>query len=283
VAVVRVGQAGRVDRVAVNGSKYQQHINLWSIVISKEEHTNETRVAIVTGASRGIGKSIATRLAQDGFFVAMIARNEEALSQVQSEIESCGGQSSVHACDLKDCDAFSSTIESIAQEHGRLDVLVNNAGMTKDGLMLRMSLEDFDSVIHVNLRAVFAGCKAAARPMMKGRWGRMINITSVTGLSGNAGQANYAAAKAGIVGLTKTIAKEFGSKGITANAIAPGYIETDMTATLSDEIRKDVEKIVPLRRYGQTKEIAAAVSYLASDEAGYVTGQVLVVDGGLTC
>ena len=155
--------------------------------------------------------------------------------------------------------------------------------MTKDGLMLRMSMDDFDAVLNVNLRAVFAGCKAATRPMMKGRWGRIINITSVTGLSGNAGQANYAAAKAGIVGLTKTIAKEFGSKGITANAIAPGYIETDMTVALGDEVRKGVENMVPLRRYGQSKEIAAAVSYMASEDAGYVTGQVLVVDGGLTC
>tara|TARA_B100000959_G_scaffold269564_1_gene315476 strand:- start:1186 stop:1668 length:483 start_codon:yes stop_codon:yes gene_type:complete len=160
---------------------------------------------------------------------------------------------------------------------------VNNAGMTKDGLMLRMSLEDFDEVTNVNLRAVFAGSKAAARPMMKGRWGRIINITSVTGLSGNAGQANYAAAKAGVVGLTKTIAKEFGSKGITANAIAPGYIETDMTASLGEEIQKGVEKMVPLRRYGQSSEIASAVSFLASEDAGYVTGQVIVVDGGLTC
>ena len=213
----------------------------------------------------------------------MIARDEEALSKVQAEIESDGGQSSIHACDLSDPGAFTATIEAIAQQHGRLDALVNNAGMTRDGLILRMSIEDFDAVMNVNLRAVFAGCKAAARPMMKGRWGRMINITSVSGLNGNAGQANYAAAKAGIVGLTKTIAKEFGSKGITANAIAPGYIETDMTAILGEEIRKGVEKMVPLRRYGQTEEIAAAVSYLASEDAGYVTGQVLVVDGGLTC
>lgn len=241
------------------------------------------RVAIVTGANRGIGKAIALRLAGDGFVVAMIARNGDALSKVQTEIEASGGQTSAHICDLADCESFISTIEEIVEQYDRLDVIVNNAGMTKDGLMLRMSLDDFDDVINVNLRAVFAGCKAAARPMMKGRWGRVINITSVTGLSGNAGQANYAAAKAGLVGLTKTIAKEFGSKGITANAIAPGYIETGMTASLGEEIRKGVEKMVPLRRYGQSEEIAAAVSYLASEGAGYVTGQVLVVDGGLTC
>ncbi len=240
-------------------------------------------MAIVTGANRGIGKAIATRLASDGFTVAMIARNSDALAKVEQEISDAGGQASSHICDLADCEGFASTIESIVEQYGRLDVLVNNAGMTKDGLMLRMSLEDFDAVVNVNLRAVFAGCKAAARPMMKGRWGRIINITSVTGISGNAGQANYASAKAGIVGLTKTIAKEFGSKAITANAIAPGYIETDMTASLGEEIRKGVEKMVPLRRYGQSEEIAGAVSYLASEDAGYVTGQVLIVDGGLTC
>jgi len=252
------------------------------MTITKEEHNYE-RVAIVTGASKGIGRAIAARLAADGFAVALIARNGDALLEVQTEIESNGGQSSVHVCDLSDCAAYETTIESIVDQYSRLDVLVNNAGMTKDGLMLRMSLEDFDEVININLRAVFAGSKAAARPMMKGRWGRIINITSVTGLNGNAGQANYAAAKAGVVGLTKTIAKEFASKGITSNAIAPGYIETDMTASLGEEIRKGVEKMVPLRRYGQSEEIAAAVSYLASEDAGYVTGQVLVVDGGLTC
>ncbi len=237
----------------------------------------------MTGASRGIGQAIATRLASDGFHVALIARNEESLELVKSDIESNGGCASVHVCDLANADEFTSTIDAIVEQYNRLDVLVNNAGMTKDGLMLRMSNEDFDDVINVNLRAVFTGCKAAARPMMKGRWGRMINITSVTGLCGNAGQANYAAAKAGIVGLTKTIAKEFGSKGITANAIAPGYIETDMTAALGEEFKKGVEKMVPLRRYGQPEEIASAVSFLASEGGGYVTGQVLIVDGGLTC
>tara|TARA_B100000579_G_C22600293_1_gene742356 strand:- start:34 stop:780 length:747 start_codon:yes stop_codon:yes gene_type:complete len=243
----------------------------------------EQRVAIVTGASRGIGKAIAKRLASDGCKVALIARNQEALNEVKGEIEQDGGFASTHVCDLADCNEFADTIQVIADENDRLDVLVNNAGMTRDGLLLRMSEEDFDAVIDINLKATFIGCKTAARPMMKGRFGRMINITSVTGISGNAGQANYAAAKAGLVGLTKTIAKEFGSKGITANAIAPGYIETDMTAVLGDDIKKGVEQMVPLRRYGQPEEIASAVSFLASDDGGYVTGQVLVVDGGLTC
>ncbi len=237
----------------------------------------------MTGANRGIGRAIALRLAQDGFTLALIARNADALAQVQTEITNAGGTASTHICDLANTASYTSAIESIVEQYGRLDVLVNNAGMTRDGLMLRMSEEDFDDVITVNLKAVFAGCKAAARPMMRGRFGRMINITSVTGLCGNAGQANYAAAKAGLVGLTKTIAKEFGSKGITANAIAPGFIETDMTAVLGEEIRKGVESSVPLRRYGQPEEIAAAVSFLASEGGGYVTGQVLVVDGGLTC
>ena len=223
------------------------------------------------------------KLASDGFILALIARNKEALEEVQAEIEGNGGQASSHVCDLGDFSLFAATIESIAEQYGRLDVLVNNAGMTRDGLLLRMSEEDFDSVIDVNLKATFIGCKTAARPMMRGRWGRMINLTSVTGLNGNAGQANYAAAKAGIVGLTKTIAKEFGSKGITANAIAPGFIETDMTAVLSEDIRNGVEASVPLRRYGQPEEIASAVSFLASEGGGYMMGQVLVVDGGLTC
>ncbi|HIN09777.1 MAG TPA: 3-oxoacyl-[acyl-carrier-protein] reductase [Phycisphaerales bacterium] len=251
--------------------------------MSIETNQNKTRVAIVTGASRGIGRAISIRLARDGCIVALIARNADTLAEVQSEIEKAGGSASCHVCDLEDSTAFVSTIDGIIEQFGRVDVLVNNAGMTRDGLMLRMTDEDFDRVIDVNLKAAFAGCRTVARPMMKGRWGRMINITSVTGLSGNAGQANYAAAKAGLIGLTKTIAKEFGSKGITANAIAPGYIETDMTARLGDDIRKMVEGNLPLRRYGQPEEIAAAVSFLASEDAGYITGQVLVVDGGLTC
>jgi 3-oxoacyl-[acyl-carrier protein] reductase len=243
----------------------------------------ESRVAIVTGANRGIGRAIALQLASDGFKIAMIARNEDTLLEVQREIETSGGQACTYVCDLSKTDSFSETIEKIIQEQGRLDVLVNNAGMTRDGLLLRMSDDDFEDVLNVNLKAAFVGCRSAARQMMRGRWGRIINITSVAGVSGNAGQANYASSKAGLIGLTKTIAKELGAKGITANAIAPGFIETDMTAVLGEDIKKGVESSVPLRRYGQPEEIAAAASFLASDGGGYVTGQVLVVDGGLTC
>lgn len=254
-----------------------------TLSISSTKNKNEQRVAIVTGASRGIGRAISRRLANDGCIVALIARDESSLAEVQSEIEDEGGVASCHVCDLQDSEVFATTIKSIIEQYNRLDILINNAGMTRDGLLLRMTDEDFDAVINVNLKAVFAGCRTVAKPMMKGRWGRMINITSVTGLSGNAGQANYAAAKAGLVGLTKTLAKEFGSKGITANAVAPGFIETDMTANLGDNIRNSVESNLPLRRYGQPEEIAAAVSFLASEDASYITGQVVVVDGGLTC
>jgi len=172
-------------------------------------------------------------------------------------------------------------IEEVASTHGRLDILVNNAGMTRDGLLLRMSDQDFDDVIRVNLRSAFVACRAAARPMMRGRFGRVVNIGSVTGLMGNAGQANYAAAKAGLVGFTKSLAMEFASKGITANVLAPGFVDTDMLSGLPDAYREEAVKKIPVRRFGRPEEIAHTVSFLTSDEAGYITGQVVVVDGGL--
>jgi len=173
-------------------------------------------------------------------------------------------------------------IEAVTETHGRLDILVNNAGVTKDGLILRMSDEDFDDVLRINLRSAFIACRSAARPMMRGKFGRIINVGSVSGITGNAGQANYAAAKAGLIGLTKTIAKELGAKGITANVVAPGFIETDMTAALAGVIKEQILPQIPARRIGQGDDIAAAVSYMSSDEAGYLTGQVIVVDGGLS-
>mgnify|MGYP001493753806 CR=1 FL=1 len=182
---------------------------------------------------------------------------------------------------VDDSAALAAMIDEVASTFGRLDILVNNAGITRDGLILRMSDDDFDEVIATNLRSVFVACRAAARPMMRGKFGRIVNIGSVSGIIGNAGQANYAAAKAGLIGLTKSVARELGSKGITANVVAPGFIETDMTSGLPQGIREEVMKSLPLRRFGRAEEIAHAVSYVASELAGYMTAQVLVVDGGM--
>ncbi|MGP1347592.1 MAG: 3-oxoacyl-[acyl-carrier-protein] reductase [Phycisphaerales bacterium] len=242
----------------------------------------ERRVAVVTGASRGIGRGISERLARDGRHVVLVARSEGPLRDVASGIESSGGSASVHACDVGDSGAIGEMIESVVAAHGRLDILVNNAGITRDNLVLRMSDEEWDEVIRVNLTSAFAACRAAARAMMKGKFGRMVNIASTSGVVGNAGQANYAAAKAGLIGLTKTLARELGGKGITANVIAPGFIETDMTAVLGDEIKSRVLQGMALRRLGTPEDIAAAAAFLSSDDAGFVTGQVLCVDGGLT-
>jgi len=235
----------------------------------------------VTGASRGIGRAIAARLAADGRHVVAVSRSAGDLETLVGEIADAGGSAEFRTCDVGDGGEVASLVESVAEVHGRLDILVNNAGVTRDGLLLRMSDEDFDTVLNVNLRSAFVACRAAARPMMRGKFGRIVNVGSVSGLTGNAGQANYAAAKAGLVGLTKTIAKELGAKGITANVIAPGFIETDMTAALPDAVREQVLPQIPLRRFGRVEDIAAAVAFATSDEAGYMTAQVLVVDGGL--
>jgi len=240
------------------------------------------RVAIVTGASRGIGLGIAQRLAHDGRHVALVARSEKPLHEVAESITAAGGSASVHACDVGDSAAIAAMVDSVVEQQGRLDIIVNNAGITRDNLLLRMSDEEWDEVIRVNLTSAFAACRAAARPMMKGKFGRIVNIASTSGVVGNAGQANYAAAKSGLIGLTKTIARELGGKGITANVIAPGFIETDMTANLGDEIKSRVIQGMALRRLGTPEDIAAAVAFLTADDAGFVTGQVLCVDGGLT-
>ncbi len=244
--------------------------------------TEPTRLAIVTGASRGIGAAIALALGAQGRHVVLMSRDEAKLSEVAARIAAAGGQASVKACDVSDHAKLAATIEAIADEHRRLDILVNNAGITRDNLMLRMSDDEFDSVISTNLRSVFVACRAALRPMMRGKWGRIINIGSVSGLVGNAGQANYAAAKAGLAGMTKSMAKEMAAKNITANVVAPGFIETDMTAGLPQQVKDIAISHTPLKRFGQPGEIAAAVAFLASDGAGYITGQTLAVDGGMT-
>lgn len=243
---------------------------------------SDIRTAIVTGASRGIGRAIALRLARDGRHVALVSRSEGPLNEVKAAIEAAGGRASVHTADVADNKGFAETIEKIVSETGRLDILVNNAGITKDGLILRMSDEDWNAVIQTNLTSCFVAIRAAARHMMRGKFGRIVNISSTSGVVGNAGQANYAAAKAGLIGLSKTVARELGGKNITCNVVAPGFIETDMTAVLPAEIKDKIQQMMAIKRLGVGEDIAAAVSYLTADDAGYVTGQTICVDGGMT-
>ncbi len=241
-----------------------------------------TRVAVVTGASRGIGRAIAKQLAADGKHVVLAARSEGPLNDLKHEIEEAGGKASARTVDIGDGVSLAGLIEGVAEEMGRLDILVNNAGITRDNLILRMSDEEFDEVMRVNTRSAFVACRAAARPMMKNRFGRIINIASTSGLVGNAGQANYAASKAALTGLTKTIARELGSKGITANVVAPGFVKTDMTANLPETVIDSVKKMIATKDVGEPEDIAAVVAFLASDASRYLTGQTIAVDGGMT-
>jgi len=243
--------------------------------------TFTNRRALVTGAGRGIGRAIALELAKQGVAVACLSKNEASCGTVAGEIVKAGGKAAAFPCDVSDAAAVKAVCNKITAEFGPIDILVNNAGITADGLLFRMSDDAWNSVIQTNLSSVFFFGKTLGFGMTKNRWGRIINISSVTGLMGNAGQSNYAAAKAGVLGLTKSMAKEMASRGITVNAVCPGFIQTDMTDKLTDEQKAGILTWVPLKRLGTPDDVAHLVAFLASEEAGYITGQSLAVDGGM--
>ena len=239
------------------------------------------KVAIITGASQGIGKGMAKTFSKAGAHVACVSRNKDNLKSVADSLIKNGGVASFYTCDVSSLDAFQHTIKEIAENHGSVDILVNNAGVCKDKLIMRMSEDDWNKVININLNGAFNGIKAVSQIMIKQRAGRIINISSIVGLIGNPGQANYAASKAGLIGLSKSAAKELAPRGITVNAIAPGYIATDMTDQITDQAKESLITKIPLGRIGSPSDIAASALFLASDEAGYITGQTLTVDGGM--
>ena len=241
----------------------------------------EKRTALVTGAGRGIGKSIAELLASKGHHVICISRSASSCGGVANAINATGGSAESLALDVADKAAVKQTCEALLEKHTNIDILVNNAGITRDGLLFRMSDDEWDAVIDTNLSSCFSFIKHLARPMTRKRWGRIINMASVIGLTGNAGQANYAAAKAGMIGLTKSLAKEFAARNVTVNAVAPGFIATDMTAELNEKTQESIVGVIPMKRMGESKDIAAISAFLASEDAGYITGQVFTVDGGM--
>ncbi len=239
------------------------------------------RIALVTGASQGIGRACALELARQGATVALAARNEAKLAEVAAEIDAAGGHAAAFALDVSSEDSIRSGAKAILDRYGKVEILVNNAGITRDDLAMKMKRSDWDDVLSTNLTGAFLLTQAVLRPMLKNRWGRIVNITSVVGRAGQAGQANYAASKAGLIGLTRSLARELASRGITVNAVAPGYIETAMTHVLSEDLRTQMLASIPLDRAGTEQDIANAVAFLASDAASYITGHVLDVNGGM--
>ena len=240
------------------------------------------QVALVTGASRGLGKAVAIELARNGAKVACVARDSQKLDETVSEIAQAGGEAEALACDVKDRDSVAKLVDEIVKKWERLDILVNNAGITRDTLLPGMSDEEWDDVILTNLTGAFLFARAVSLHMMRARYGRIINMSSVSGIVGTAGQTNYAASKAGLMGLTRSLSRELAGRKVTINAVAPGFIESDMTKTLGDVVIQEAKKRIPAKRLGTPEDVAAAVLYLASPAASYVTGQVLVVDGGMT-
>lgn len=242
----------------------------------------EGKIALVTGASRGIGRQIALTLgAKKAAVIVNYNGSAAKAEEVVKEIEAAGGRAEAIQCNVSDFESCGAIMADIVSRYGRLDILVNNAGITRDNLLMKMSQEDFDAVINTNLKGVFNCIRHISRQMLKQKGGRIINISSVSGVLGNAGQANYCAAKAGVIGLTKSTARELASRGITVNAVAPGFITTEMTAVLSDSVKAAAAEQIPMRRFGETQDIAAAVAFLASDDAKYITGRVLCIDGGM--
>jgi len=243
--------------------------------------TFNNRIALVTGAGRGIGKAIAETLAKNGVTVICVSKNPESCGAVAAAITAAGGKAEAVPVDVSDGPAVTKAAEALLAKYGRIDILVNNAGITRDGLLARMSEADWNAVIQTNLSSCFHWTKAIGWPMCRARYGRIVNMASVVGIMGNAGQANYAAAKGGMIAFTKAIAREFAKRGVTVNAVAPGFIKTDMTAVLGEEVQKAAVAQVPMQRMGEPSDIAAAVEFLCSEEAGYITGQIFAVDGGM--
>jgi 3-oxoacyl-[acyl-carrier protein] reductase len=241
----------------------------------------ENKTALVTGGSRGIGKAIVSRLADDGANVVFTARNEETIQQTEKELQDHGWKVKGLVADAGNPESADMAVNHCVEQYGAIDILVNNAGITKDGLIMRMKDDDWNSVLSVNLNGVFYFCRAATKPMMKARSGKIINIASIVGLMGNPGQVNYSASKAGVIGMSKSLAKELASRGINVNVVAPGFIETDMTSFMKEDVQNEVMKAIPLGRFGKAEEIAAMTAFLASDEAAFITGQVFSVDGGM--
>jgi len=241
----------------------------------------EKKLAVVTGAARGIGRAIVFELLKQGRLVAALDVMQEALGDLEQAVTETGFEVITRCVDITETDKFTAVLEELASEHGGIGVLVNNAGITRDKLMIQMDDDDFDKVIAVNLRAAFTATRVAARSMIRNKFGRIINISSVAAVMGQAGSANYAASKAGLIGMTKSIAREIGKKNVTANCIAPGFIQTDMTAVLSDMVKKAAKDVIPVKRFGAPEDVARAVAFLAGDDTGYITGQVLCVDGGM--